>query len=178
MSRVPLQPRDETERAEVVDDLIDALRLFTVESDVFVDVFARAHGLGRSDLNAIMWISTGTQTGRPMTVGELAVKLGLGAPATTALVDRLEAAGHVQRTRDPADRRKVVIVMQPPALEVAREFFIPLGRLMTEAVKGTASDELRRTTAVVRRLITAVTEAREAANGARTAPRSAADRPT
>ena len=162
MDGVPLQPHDPA-RDEVVDDLIDALRLFTVESDVFVDVFARAHGLGRTDLDAIMWISTGTQTGRPITAGELAVKLGLGAPATTALVDRLEAAGHVRRTRDPGDRRKVTIVMQPPALEVARAFFVPLGRLMKDALAETTSDELRRTTALLRRLIVAVTEAREVA---------------
>lgn len=164
---MPMQPRDDADRAEVVDDLIDALRLFTVESDVFVDVFARAHGLGRSDLNAIMWISTGAQSGRPVTVGELAVKLGLGPPATTALVDRLESAGHVRRVRDPGDRRKVTIAMQPQALDVARAFFVPLGRLMTDAVAGTSSDELRRTAAVVRRLAAAVTDARAAANGTR-----------
>ena len=50
MSSVPAQP----DRDIVMNDLIDALRVFAVESDVFVDVFARAHGLGRSDLNAIM----------------------------------------------------------------------------------------------------------------------------
>ena len=154
---------DEANRVEEFDDLIDALRRFTVESDVFVEVFARRHRLGRSDLNAIMWISTGEQSGRPMTAGELAGRLGLGPPATTALVDRLEAAGHVRRTRDPQDRRKVTIVMQPPALEVASEFFVPLGRLMTRALEGTSPEEMRQATAIVRRLITAVTEARDEA---------------
>jgi DNA-binding MarR family transcriptional regulator len=154
---------DEANRVEEFDDLIDALRRFTVESDVFVDVFARRHRLGRSDLNAIMWISTGQQSGRPMTAGELAGRLGLGPPATTALVDRLEAAGHVRRTRDPQDRRKVTIVMQPPALEVASEFFVPLGRLMNRALEGTSPEEMRQATAIVRRLITAVTEARDEA---------------
>jgi DNA-binding MarR family transcriptional regulator len=154
---------DEANRVEEIDDLIDALRRFTVESDVFVDVFARRHRLGRSDLNAIMWISTGQQSGRPMTAGELAGRLGLGPPATTALVDRLEAAGHVRRTRDPQDRRKVTIVMQPPALEVASEFFVPLGRRMNQALEGTSPEEMRQATAIVRRLITAVTEARDEA---------------
>jgi DNA-binding MarR family transcriptional regulator len=166
MATVPMQPEDGRARAEVVDDLIDALRLFTVESDIFVEVFARAHGLGRSDLNAIMWISAGTRSGSPMTAGELALKLGIGPPATTALVDRLESAGHVQRIRDPRDRRKVTVVMQPTALELAVAFFSPLGRLMTDAVAGTSSDDLRRTTAVVRRLIGAVTAARDAATRA------------
>lgn len=160
-----MQPGPDPSRAEAMDDLIDALRLFTVESDVFVEVFGRSHGLGRSDLNAIMWISAGTQTGHPVTAGELAVRLGLGPPATTALVDRLEAAGHVRRTRDPRDRRKVTIAMQPPALDVARAYFEPLGRLMGAALADTEPDELRRTTAIVRRLVAAVTAARHAATG-------------
>ena len=162
MVRVSTQPVD-PRRAEILEDLIDALRLFTVETDVFVDVFARAHGLGRNDLNAIMWISEGTRSGQPMTAGELATRLGLGAPATTGLVDRLETAGHVRRERDPHDRRKVAIVMQPPALQLAKEFFVPLGRLMHDTVADVDLHDLQRTAAVVRLMITAVTNARTAA---------------
>lgn len=160
---MPTQPSRDAERADVVDDLIDALRLFTVESDVFVDVFARAHGLGRNDLNAIMWISEGTRSGHPITSGQLAARLGLGAPATTGLVDRLESAGHVRRERDPADRRKVTIVMCPPALQLAMDFFVPLGRLMHETVADVSAEDLQRVTAVIRRMIGAVTTARDAA---------------
>jgi DNA-binding MarR family transcriptional regulator len=159
----PDTPPPDVERAEVMEDLIDALRLFTVESDVFVDVFARAHGLGRNDLNAIMWISEGTRSGHPVTAGELASRLGLGAPATTGLVDRLENAGHVRRERDPHDRRKVTIVMQPPALQVAMDFFVPLGRRMHETVADISLADLQRAAAVIRRMITAVTASRNAA---------------
>ena len=153
----------EPDRPEIMADLVDALRLFTVEADVFVEVFARAHGLGRSDLNAIMWISAGSRVGQPITAGELAVKLGLGPPATTALVDRLEKAGHVRRTRDARDRRRIGIEMQPTALELAVAFFVPLGETMSDAVADVPPEELRRTTAIIRRLVTAVTTAREAA---------------
>jgi DNA-binding MarR family transcriptional regulator len=160
---VPTQPFPDPQRAEAVEDLIDALRLFTVESDVFVDVFARAHGLGRNDLNAIMWISEGTRSGHPLTAGELAARLGLGAPATTGLVDRLETAGHVRRERGPHDRRKVTIVMQPSALQLAMEFFVPLGRLMHDTVADVSAQDLQRTASVVRLMITAVTSARTGA---------------
>lgn len=160
---MPTQPASDAQRAEVLEELIDALRLFTVETDVFVDVFARAHHLGRNDLNAIMWISQGTQSGHPLTAGELATRLGLGPPATTGLVDRLESAGHVRRERDPQDRRKVIIVMQPPALQLAMEFFVPLGRLMHQAAENVSVQDLERTAAVVRLMIAAVGEARAAA---------------
>jgi DNA-binding MarR family transcriptional regulator len=147
-------------RDAIMKELIAALQEFTVESDVFVDVFARAHGLGRSDMNAIMWISTGAAAGRPVTAGELATRLGLGAPATTALVDRLEAAGHVRLTRDAGDRRRVTITMEPRALTLARDYFVPLGSLMSDAVAGTSDTDLERAAAVVRLLTSAITEAR------------------
>jgi DNA-binding MarR family transcriptional regulator len=155
MARVPTQP----DRDTVMDDLIDALRRFTVESDVFVDVFARAHGLGRSDLNGIMWISTGTSTGGPITVGELAQRLRLSPAAATALVDRLEAAGHVRRTRDPQDRRRVTVRMSETAMTVAAAFFVPLGRRMHEAAAEFSDEELTRTAEIIRRMTSTVTEA-------------------
>jgi DNA-binding MarR family transcriptional regulator len=161
MLGVPLQP----ERQPAIDELVDALRVFTVESDVFVDVFARAHGLGRTDLNAIMWISTGIASGSPVTLGELAQRLSLSPPATTALVDRLESAGHVVRTRDGQDRRRVTVAMQDAALRLAAAFFMPLGQRMNDAAAPYSVQELALTAAVVRRLTDAVTAAREAAEG-------------
>jgi DNA-binding MarR family transcriptional regulator len=159
METVPPQP----DREAAMDDLVDALRRFTVESDVFVDVFARAHGLGRSDLNAIMWISRGTAAGDPITVGDLAHRLRLSPAAATALVDRLEAVGHVERTRDPNDRRRVTVAMTETAMRVATQFFVPLGVRMNEAAAEFSDEELARTAAIVRRLTGAVTGASRAA---------------
>jgi DNA-binding MarR family transcriptional regulator len=156
MSSVPPQP--ESQRAAVMNDLVDALRTFTVESDVFVDVFARAHHLHRSDLNAIMWISQGTTAGHPITVGELGQRLRLSPAATTALVDRLENVGHVRRHRDPADRRRVTVRMSDTALRVASAFFVPLGGRMNEAAAEFTAEELARTAHIVRRLTEAFSE--------------------
>ena len=49
----------------------------------------------------------------PVTVGELGERTGLSTGAATRLVDRLEAAGAVSRTRSPTDRRRVVIEALP-----------------------------------------------------------------
>src|SRR5690348_5159542 len=165
---VPSQP----DRQLAMDELVDALRLFTVESDVFVDVFARAHGLARSDLNAIMWISTSAASGSPITLGELAHRLSLSPPATTALVDRLESAGQVVRTRDGQDRRRVTVAMQEVALKLATAFFMPLGPRMSEAADPYSAQELALTAASVRRLADAVTAAREGADESTTLDRS------
>jgi DNA-binding MarR family transcriptional regulator len=44
-----------------------------------------------------------------LTAGQLAEVLGLTGGAITAMIDRLETAGFVQRERDPGDRRRVIV---------------------------------------------------------------------
>jgi DNA-binding MarR family transcriptional regulator len=161
MCVVAVQPGREI----ALEDLIDALRRFSVESDVFVEVFARAHGLGRSDLNAIMWISTGTTANQPITIGELAQRIGLSPAAATALVDRLESTGHVSRFRDPDNRRRVHVRMNERAQRLAQAFFIPLGQLMHDAAQDFTEQDIARATAVVRRMSDAVVTARTTAGG-------------
>ncbi|PZP19982.1 MAG: MarR family transcriptional regulator, partial [Kocuria rhizophila] len=43
----------------------------------------------------------------------LASALGLSTAATTAVVDRLEAAGHVERLPDAQDRRRTLVRLLP-----------------------------------------------------------------
>ncbi|MDI1464057.1 MarR family transcriptional regulator [Catellatospora sp. KI3] len=157
------QPEPPAERPAALAELISALRESSVESDVFVDVFARAHRLGRSDLNAVMWITSAAQEGTPLTAGELAARLGLGAPATTSLIDRLEASGHVERTRDPHDRRRVTLAMKPSALLMAYDFFQPLGARIETALTDLPTADLLVAAAVLRRMTAAIVESREAA---------------
>jgi DNA-binding MarR family transcriptional regulator len=47
----------------------------------------------------------------PLSAGALAKEIGLTPGAVTGMVDRLERAGLVARTPDPADRRRVVITV-------------------------------------------------------------------
>lgn len=54
------------------------------------------------------------QTG-PLTMGALAEQLGVSCPAATDLIDRLVAAGKVERVVSTQDRRKVLVQMTPEA---------------------------------------------------------------
>jgi DNA-binding MarR family transcriptional regulator len=54
-------------------------------------------------IHAVMWLG---QDG-PLTMGELAARLGVTEKTITGLVDRLEAAGYLARERDASDRRVV-----------------------------------------------------------------------
>ena len=53
-----------------------------------------------------------------MTAGELADVLSLSTGATTNRLDGLEEAGYITRTRDPEDRRSVLVDITDPGREV------------------------------------------------------------
>ncbi|GHJ47029.1 transcriptional regulator [Catellatospora sp. TT07R-123] len=160
------QTEPPSERAAVLRELITALQESSVESDVLVDVFARAHALHRSDLNAVMWITSAARDGHPLTAGELAAKLGLGASATTSLIDRLETSGHVDRVRDPHDRRRVTLAVRPSAQQMAVDFFQPLRTRIEAALDGRDTKELQLAADILRAMTTAIVDSREAARQA------------
>jgi DNA-binding MarR family transcriptional regulator len=56
-----------------------------------------------------------------MTVGEIAAALAVSMPAVSELVDRLVDAGHLVRTADPNDRRRVLIAATPEARRIGAE---------------------------------------------------------
>ena len=51
----------------------------------------------------------------PMTMGELAAKLGIDAPYATLVVDELERQGLVERGPHPTDRRVKLVTATPGA---------------------------------------------------------------
>jgi len=90
--------------------------------------------------------------GEPLTPGRLGEHLGLSSGATTAVIDRLERADHVSRSRDGHDRRRVTLHYGATAARVGREFFGPLGTKMDAFLAGYSDAER----AAVRRFLTDV----------------------
>lgn len=60
-------------------------------------------------------------TDGPMTVGDLGRRLRLDSGTLTPLLKRLEANGRVERRRDPADERRVVVSPAPDAERLRRD---------------------------------------------------------
>ncbi|MFI9007866.1 MarR family winged helix-turn-helix transcriptional regulator [Actinosynnema sp. NPDC053489] len=113
--------------------LVRLLRQFTVETDRFVEIFGDRQRMHRTDLNALAVIMDARWGGEPMSPGRLAEALHLSASATTSVLDRLEAAGHVARVRHPHDRRKVELRASEKALALGADFFQPLSDAYTRA---------------------------------------------
>ncbi|TQS45912.1 MarR family winged helix-turn-helix transcriptional regulator [Cryptosporangium phraense] len=116
--------------------------------------------LPTSDANALGHIVWAAEDDEPLSPADLSRQLGMTSGATTVLLNRLEAAGHVRRSREHADRRRVTLRPEPAAREQAREFLAMAGAEIAEVFTTTSAEELRRVVAFVSRL----TEASTAAN--------------
>ncbi|SCX41182.1 DNA-binding transcriptional regulator, MarR family [Klenkia marina] len=132
------------------------LRRLTVESNRTSAVFGDTHGLHRTDLDALAVVVGAAAAGREMTPGLLATELRLSSPATTALVDRLERAGHLVRERSSTDRRQVVLRVQDRARELAREFFVPMADRVADVLADMPDDDVRVVTAFLHRAVEAL----------------------
>ncbi|HET7530445.1 MAG TPA: MarR family transcriptional regulator [Mycobacteriales bacterium] len=78
-------------------------------SRAFDDTLA-THGLNHGEYRLLLRLTSRSGDDR-MTAGELSRALMLSSGAMTNRLDRLEAAGLIERVRDPRDRRGVLIAL-------------------------------------------------------------------
>jgi DNA-binding MarR family transcriptional regulator len=76
------------------------------------DVAAKQAGLEPQQYLLLLTIR-GLPAGQAATISVLASRLSLRHHSTVELVDRMEAHGYVKRSRDKADRRQVLVELQP-----------------------------------------------------------------
>jgi DNA-binding MarR family transcriptional regulator len=100
------------ERARLLGDLEATLRKVGAQSVLLSDTVARLVGLNSTDLECLDLLDLAGAT----TAGHLATHTGLTTGAMTAVIDRLERAGFVRRTRDPQDRRVVLVEATPRSI--------------------------------------------------------------
>ncbi|MDQ3719601.1 MAG: MarR family transcriptional regulator [Actinomycetota bacterium] len=86
-------------------ELVSALRRFGLENDRLDAIVARRIEAGAIEFKAMNHLHTVDE----LTPGQLGDRLALTSGAVTALIDRLERHGWVERVPHPTDRRSVVI---------------------------------------------------------------------
>ncbi|AIX99747.1 putative transcriptional regulator, MarR family [Arthrobacter sp. PAMC 25486] len=67
------------------------------------------------------------ERGTPLSPARLSERIGLTSGATSSLLNRLEASGHIEHSRVHADKRIVALHTAPGVQEVASVFFDPPG---------------------------------------------------
>ena len=105
---------------EVVSRVRAAMQRQLVNAILSNERVARAHGLLVTDLQALHLLVLREDVRTPRQISRTT---GMPASTVTKLVDRLEAAGYVRRTVDPADRRRTVLELVPDTIAPLRSLY-------------------------------------------------------
>src|SRR4051812_21769110 len=107
------------------NDALDVWRAFlTAHAHVTRAISRDLADAGLPDLSwyDLLW-ALYTRPERRLRVNELAREVVLSPTAMSRFVDRVEAAGHVRREPDPADRRALQIVITDAGVDLLREMW-------------------------------------------------------
>ena len=115
-------------KEELIEELGVAVRAAQAAVDEMDEAASRALGINRTDARCVDIVMREA----PVTAGRLAKESGLTTAAVTSVLDRLEAAGYVTRTRDTADRRRVLVEPTELIEQRARELWGPMGEFRDE----------------------------------------------
>jgi DNA-binding MarR family transcriptional regulator len=107
-------------------DVVHLLREVASRLELAVGEFARTTGLHNTDVRALVRLLDAERAGVEATPGWLAQQLGMTSQATTAVIHRLEAAGHVERLRSRTDGRSASLQVSDSAVALGWQFFGPL----------------------------------------------------
>lgn len=123
-------------------EIVHLLRAVTVELSLHSARFANRNAMHPTDVRALIALMDTRRAGEEMTAGRLGGTLGLNSAGTTAVIDRLERAGHARRVRGRADRRQVVVEVDERAVALGQAFFGPLIGRTVELLRGYDEREL------------------------------------
>lgn len=134
--------RRDTRREQLAAEITNNLRRYASDAQQVGHAFANLHGLNPTDLQALIAVMDAELLGDPITPGRLGEQLNLSSGSVTALIDRLERAGHIRRDRDTVDRRKVLLHYADQGAALAMQFFRPLGARTDAVMARFGEDEL------------------------------------
>lgn len=116
--------------------LIEGLRAYGGQFTELSRLFADWLGLHSTDAAALLEIAAADERDSPLSPARLSERIMLSPSATTALLNRLEQAGHIIRSREHTDRRIITLRSSVDVHERADEFFRPLGARLDAVMAG------------------------------------------
>ncbi|MBA0052362.1 MarR family transcriptional regulator [Streptomyces sp. AJS327] len=133
-------PEDVAARRE---RLAEGLRAYGASFTELGRRFAATLGVHSTDAFALLEIAAAERHGSPLSPAQLGRRVSLSSGAMTALLNRLEQAGYLTRTREHADRRVVTLRSGGQAAELADAFFAPLNARQDVILARYSPDTLR-----------------------------------
>lgn len=122
----------------LVIQVIRGAREFSIGTVLFHRAVGQVLGVNVTDMKCLDMITMKGSTSPT----ELSQFTGLSSGATTAMIDRLEKAGLIERHRHPKDRRRITLVLTKEALRKLPALFESLANAMGALVSGYSQREL------------------------------------
>jgi MarR family transcriptional regulator, organic hydroperoxide resistance regulator len=126
-------------RAELMRKLQFLGQMQSSETAHFHQLAADSNGMNITDSKTV---SVLMQEGS-MTAGQLAVRLSLTTGAVTSVIDRLENLGFVERTRDPEDKRRVIVSLDYSETAKISKTYDSMGHAFQKLLGDYSTEQLR-----------------------------------
>ena len=97
--------------------------------------------------------------GEPLSPTEIARRLIVTTASVTSLLDTLERRGLVERRADPADRRRLLVAITPPAQDLVRQYVPEVVALQGAVMNGISEEDRQQLIAVLTRIREAIAAA-------------------
>ncbi len=147
------------ERVESIsDELLDELSANVIMMGrLFVAQCERAHPAPPVDGPRLLLLHVLSEEGEKR-AGELARLLGIKAPATSSLIESLEAEGLVLRSGDAHDRRVAIISITDEGTRTLRDAMTPRRELARRLLSSLPTEDVAMLLRIQRSLVSALTD--------------------
>jgi DNA-binding MarR family transcriptional regulator len=130
--------KSQSPRTKMLEQIFSHVRAGQRLTDAVDETAGKLLGTNRTDGQCMDLLDERGQ----QTAGMLAEETGLTTGAITAVLDRLEQLGYVQRVRDTEDRRRVLVELTPKAKRATWELYGPLGEMGAELAERYSDEQL------------------------------------
>jgi DNA-binding MarR family transcriptional regulator len=137
-------------------EVLEAMRAYGTAHSALRRRSERALRMSENDVTALRHLLLAQEAGRAVGPKELAERLGIQSSSVTALLDRLERAGHIRREASPSDRRALIVVPTVPENELQRAIHCDMREELMEVAASLAADDARLVVDILRRMREAV----------------------
>jgi DNA-binding MarR family transcriptional regulator len=116
-----------------------AAREYGIQMTLYRNMIFGKLGVNGTDMECLGFLLSK----RISTPTELAKYTGLSSGATTAMLDRLEKGGFIERRPNPDDRRGTLIVLAKSGAEKVAPWFAPVGKAQEKLISNCSEEDLQ-----------------------------------
>jgi DNA-binding MarR family transcriptional regulator len=122
-------------------EILEAMRAFGAAEAAMRRRSEGVMRMSENDVSAMRYLLRAQETGRTVGPKELAAYLGIQSSSVTALLDRLETAGHIRRQASPFDRRALIVVPAAPKDQLQREILGDMRQELIEVAESLSAED-------------------------------------